>query len=74
MNEVETTLSSIKLILNTKGELALVLETVDNKKVLEILKVGEHFEFANTVASVHRMFNSKFEDIDYDVERLINVL
>ena len=71
---VETVLSSIRLVLNARGELALVLDTVDNKKVLEILKQGDHFEFANTVASVHREFNGIFEDISDDIERLIDVL
>jgi hypothetical protein len=70
----ETVLSSIKLILNSKGELALVLDTVDNKKVLETLKQGEYFEFANTVAAIHRNFNSQFDNIDTDIERLISVL
>lgn len=70
----ETVLSSIKLILNSKGELALVLDTVDNKKVLEILKQGDYFEFANTVAAIQRNFNSQFDNIDTDIERLISVL
>lgn len=70
----ETVLSSLRLVLNTKGELALVLDTVDNKKVLETLKTGEYFEFANTVASVQRCFNESFEDVNDKIERLINVL
>ena len=70
----ETVLSNLKLVLNAKGEIALVLDTVDNKKVLEILKTGEYFEFANTVASIHRCFNESFEEVNDKLERLINVL
>ncbi len=62
----ETVLSNLKLVLNAKGELALVLDTVDNKQMLEVLKAGEYYEFAHIVASVHRHFNSKFEDLDSD--------
>jgi len=69
----EAVLANIKLILNTKGEVALVLETVSNKELVKLLEPGDPI-FANTVGAVHRSFTRAFDGIDEDIERLIEVL